>query len=271
MAQVEQVEQVEQEGGNTITPSCKCRKWCFTLNNYEQKQMEQIIGTLERQGDYVIGEEKGAKGTPHLQGYLEFKNPRSFKSIQKLLPKAHIEKAKGNRKQNFIYCTKEGKYHTNIKDIVIPKPVKNPLDGKTLKPWQLEIINMIKEEPDDRSIYWYWEEKGNVGKTSLCKHLCLTTNCLIVNGKQNDMFNAILQWKEQKGDYPEIILVDIPRSCIDYVSWGAIEKIKDGLFYSGKYEGGMVTMNCPHLICLANCEPPVEKMSEDRWKIKQIL
>lgn len=272
MAQVEQVEQVEQGGGNTILhpkPSGKTRKYCFTINNYESK----IITELMEQWNtdlYIMGEEVGASGTPHIQGYVEFKNPRSFKSIKNLMPTAHIEKAKGSRKNNFIYCSKDGKYHTNIKDIIIPKKVKDPLEGRELKPFQREVMEIIEEEPDDRIIYWYWETTGNVGKSTICKHLCMTRNCLILNGKQNDMFNAILQWKDSKGDFPEIIIVDIPRSTIDYVSWGAIEKIKDGLFYSGKYEGGMVIMNPPHLICMANSEPDMTKLSLDRWRIREI-
>lgn len=269
---MELLEQVEQEGGNTKTPSLKLskhRKVCFTLNNYtveELSDLQKIFGT----DLYIFGKEVGANGTPHIQGYLEFKNPRAFSALKKLMPRAHIEKANGTRKQNYIYCSKDGDFLTNITGIVIPKPIRDPLKDKVLKPFQLEIMDIIKEEPDERTIYWYWETTGGVGKTSLCKHLCLNHNCLILNGKQNDMFNAILQWKEDKGDFPEIIIIDIPRSAIDYVSWGAIEKIKDGLFYSGKYEGGMVVMNSPHLICMANSSPDETKMSADRWVINEV-
>lgn len=50
-------------------------------------------------------------GTPHLQGYLSFKNARSWNGVRKLLKqKAHIEIAKGNDYQNFNYCTKENDY-----------------------------------------------------------------------------------------------------------------------------------------------------------------
>lgn len=273
MEQVEQVEQVEQGGGNTITPpklSSKKRKFCFTLNNWKEEDIKIIVEQWNKD-KYIIGKEIGASGTPHLQGYIEFKSPRSFTSIKKVIPRAHIEGARGTTKDNYIYCSKDGDFQTNIKGIITPKKIKDPItETMILRPFQAEIVNLIKEEPDTRSIYWYWETEGNVGKTSLCKHLCINYNCLVLNGKQNDMFNAILQWKEAKGDYPEIIIIDIPRSTIDYVSFGAIEKIKDGLFYSGKYEGGMVVMNSPHIICMANSEPNTEKMSLDRWQITNI-
>jgi hypothetical protein len=94
---------------------------------------------------------------------------------------------------------------------------------------------------------------------------------LILNGKQGDMFNAILNYDQLQGDYPEIIICDIPRSSMAYVSWAAIEKIKDGVFYSGKYEGGQIVMNYPHVICFANAEPPNDAISADKWSITEIV
>lgn len=259
-------------GGNTSSPPKvlnRSRRFSFTINNYEEKEIELLM-TLFSNDLYIMGREVGKKGTPHIQGYVEFKNARSYDSLKKIMPTAHIEKARGNRKKNFIYCSKDGNFETNITGIIIPKKIRDPLEGKELKPFQQEIIDLIKEEPDDRTIHWYWEKDGCKGKTALCKHICIHNNCLILNGKQNDMFDAILRWKEQKGDFPDTIVIDIPRSNIDYVSWGAIEKIKDGLFYSGKYEGGMVIMNSPHVICMANSMPELSKLSLDRWNIKHI-
>lgn len=67
--------------------------------------MVKNIGTKTQ---CILGNEKGKKKeTPHLQGYVEFKNARTFNQVKKLLPRAHIEKAKGNRQQNIDYCSKE--------------------------------------------------------------------------------------------------------------------------------------------------------------------
>ena len=55
-----------------------------------------------------------------------------------------------------------------------------------------------------------------------------------------------------------------------YLSWCGIEEIKDMFFYSGKYEGGMVCGENPHVIIFANEEPPLEKMSNDRWRVIEI-
>jgi hypothetical protein len=49
-----------------------------------------------------------------------------------------------------------------------------------------------------------------------------------------------------------------------------MENVKDGLFFSTKYESGMVRYNPPHVIVFANVPPDVTKMSADRWVIKEI-
>jgi len=49
-------------------------------------------------------------GTHHIQGYCEFKSQRTFQSVCKLLPGAHIEVAHGDSKQNREYCIKDGDF-----------------------------------------------------------------------------------------------------------------------------------------------------------------
>lgn len=56
---------------------------------------------------YAIGFEVGAQGTPHLQMYLEFRNPISFSSLRKQFHGAHIEVRRGSCLQAYEYCLKE--------------------------------------------------------------------------------------------------------------------------------------------------------------------
>ena len=60
------------------------------------------------------------------------------------------------------------------------------------------------------------------------------------------------------------------RSMEDYVSYAAIEEVKDGMFYNGKYESSMVIYNPPHIICMANFPPDLDKLSKDRWVVRYI-
>jgi len=273
MAQIAQIAQ----GGVILNPPLnKNRRWCFTLNNYTAEEIAHIKTYFDKD-KYVIGEEIcPTTGTPHLQGYFNVKNAISFATVKRILPRANIRQCNGNEKSNFIYCTKESithgrRYHTNIKGINIPKKIKDPIEGLQLYGWQKEVLNRSKIEPDNRSIFWWWEKDGCTGKTTICKHLMLThKSCIIVAGKQNDMFCSIVKYHEEHGDYPELILIDIPRNNIKYVSYGGIEKIKDGLFFSGKYESSAVIMNCPNVFCFSNAEPDYYEMSKDRWRVRNI-
>jgi len=59
----------------------------------------------------IYGKEVGESGTPHLQGYVEYKNPRDMTAVKKMLgSRVHLEKAMGTAKQASDYCKKEGKY-----------------------------------------------------------------------------------------------------------------------------------------------------------------
>lgn len=275
------------EGGNTISPSPQrkkqispAKKWCFTINNYTETEYSAIVPVLKRECDVaIVGKEVGASGTPHLQGYCEFKNKCRPKSIFsqvsvandgtqciELAFKIHWEKAKGTRSQNIAYCSKEDKKAFTL-GCHIPKGLKL-IDESQFYEWQKDLVKIIDDEPDDRTVYWYWSHKGSIGKTCFCKWLFVHKNAFCLNGKGADVRNGIVQYYQDKGVTPELIVYPIPRCHgSDYVSYEGIENIKDMFFYSGKYEGGMVCGNSPHLIIFANAPPNCEKLSVDRWKV----
>lgn len=88
--------------------SKRIRNCCFTVNNYKDKK--KIIKFFETASYIVIGEEVGAKGTPHLQGYAEWVNAVSFKKVHKNIELGHIERRKGTPMQASEYCKKDGKF-----------------------------------------------------------------------------------------------------------------------------------------------------------------
>jgi hypothetical protein len=109
------------------------KAWCFTLNNYTENEhgaLVQLFSSVADKYFYIVGEEVGESGTPHLQGYIEKKTGRfrplpMFEVMRPgnnqegaLVNAMHFEKAKGNRTQNYKYCSKDDKFVTNI-----PKPI----------------------------------------------------------------------------------------------------------------------------------------------------
>lgn len=251
------------EGGNTKTPSINpAIKWVFTLNNYDDKDfktMKKLCSVFCRCA--CIGKEEGDLGTPHLQGYIEFKTKARPKSKFKFTNKIHWEKAKGTREDNYSYCTKDGDFWTLNMDV--------PYDlSMTLLPWQNAVVNKIDKAINDRSILWIWDKEGCRGKTLLAKWLYLKREHVVVlSGKAADMKHGIVEYQNKNCCLPKIVIINIPRSTLDYVSYTGIEEIKDMFFFSGKYEGGMICGKNPHVLIFANEEPQYEKMSADRWKV----
>lgn len=256
----------------------KSRGWSFTLNNYTDDEYGTLTQQLlDSEIEYIIGKEVGEKNnTPHLQGYLYFPNARSFNSVKKLLPKAHIERAKGNKSQNIKYCSKENNFITNIKEVK-PKLSRHQMmleenyKNVIWRPWQQAIISIIEESINPRTIYWIFEEDGNSGKSFLAKYLFLKYNAIIASGKKDNLFHQVKEWLDaNEPRSPTLAIVDIPRHDLDYINMGAIEAIKNGFIYSGKYEGGTCAFNHPHVICFANKPPKKNELSLDRWNIFHI-
>lgn len=255
--------------GNTSQASERIsasKNWCFTLNNYEQKDIDEIIKIMAPLGTYIFGEEVGENGTPHLQGFVCFDN--KSRPMEKFRNKRiHWEKTYGNLEQNIKYCSKGINIKTNMD---IEEPLIDPLKGKKYYDYQQEIINLLKQDPDERTIYWYYEEKGKTGKSSFIKHILINNRqASLVSGKGADIkYNLLNQLEERKNI--KVVFIDVPRVSQDYVSYSAMEEIKNGMIVSGKYESRTKLINPPHLIVFSNAPPDTEKMSEDRWVIKEI-
>jgi hypothetical protein len=88
----------------------------------------------------------------------------------------------------------------------------------------------------------------------------------MLTGKSNDMYHMMSKFPDKN----ELFIVDCPRSQQDYINYGAIEQIKNGLVFSGKYEGAQLVFNCPHIFVFANVPPDESKMSLDRWNVRYI-
>lgn len=255
--------------GNTRS---RARGYVFTVNNYTESETQSILEFCKKNAkSWILGYEVGEEGTPHIQGYMYFENARTFESIKKAIPRAHIEKAKGSTEDNFKYCSKDGKYDAS--ESINPRldRLNKLYSNVTWRDWQQDIINIIEGPIDPRKIYWFWDKNGNIGKSYLCKYLYLKYNAIIASGKKNDVFNQIKTWLEtNKNEMPSLVILDIPRTNLEYISYDCIEQIKNGLLYSGKYEGGICEFDTPHIVCFANEEPQYNKMSKDRWAVKNL-
>lgn len=91
----------------------RVRSVCFTLNNPSDDEIVRIYLLLQDSAHTkyaVVGNERGESGTPHLQGYWSLAKQTSFDKVRRLLPRAHIERAKGSPTDNRNYCSKDGDF-----------------------------------------------------------------------------------------------------------------------------------------------------------------
>lgn len=264
------LEILEQEDlGNTkpnptIKQEIQTKNICFTLNNWTIEQKEHVFSYLKQNCvKFIFGEEVApTTGTQHLQGAFILKTKQRFSQIKKALniKSIHLEKIKGTWEQNIIYCSKGKNIQTNI---------KLPYSGQDLitelSNWQLDIINIIKNKPDKRKVYWYYDILGNTGKSSFTKYLCYHYKAIkISGGKRSDVINHVYN-----SDNKDIIILDIPRSTQN-ISYNAIEEIKNGHITNDKYETGSCLFDIPHIIVFSNFYPDRTKLSDDRWDIYNI-
>ena len=93
----------------------RSRGWCFTINNFTPEDIEEVKRqiSIAKYGIAEIEHNEG-DGTPHIQGYIYYESLKGFNQLKDTFPRAHIEAAKGNPKQNYDYCSKEGKVFMKI-------------------------------------------------------------------------------------------------------------------------------------------------------------
>jgi len=122
------------------------------LNNYVAARFEEILSINCKY--VVIGKEVGESGTPHLQGYIYFEQPKSMKQLKELIVGAHLEISKGTAAQNRVYCTKDGNFEE--RGVIPASQEEKGLKGKEkLKEmWTLAVEGQFLELPPQNIRVW---------------------------------------------------------------------------------------------------------------------
>ncbi len=163
------------------------RRRNFTLTLYG-KDRDEVIGICNREKvTYAIfGREVcPTTGRKHLQGFVRFKNGRTFAGLKQLFGNdAHIEAAVGTPYQNYEYCSKDADFaecgqrptdSRRRKDLDAIK--EDILSGKTIRSVIPKCSNqqairfaetlckyMEPSREEEMQVYWYYGPTGT-GKT----------------------------------------------------------------------------------------------------------
>lgn len=281
----DEIQEIQEEGNTSPPPSKKrkrkpqvapAKRWCFTLNGWTQLDADSLEDELHDAIPVLCFQsEVSKKGTKHLQGYLEFsKKSRPMGIVNNILETApHWELAKGDRMQNLAYCTKDDTFDGDRRyQRGFPRMLEL-LTREDMRPNQLAIADDYKVAENakfGRDIHWYWEADGGWGKSILCKYMVDVMGAILLGGANKDALYGIADLVNKKGSCPPIVIFDIPRVNKGGISYQTLEYVKNGCFFNSKYESGMVRFNSPHIIVFSNQEPEYDKLSSDRWCVKEL-
>lgn len=256
----------------------------------------------------IFGREVGASGTPHLQGTVCFQSRKRLQQVKEVVGEAHCSvtrylsqsieycKKDGNVTENGfppttpkkersdleefkasvkegVVCLKElrelhssvcAMYPNFVRSYIEDNRPRITVDLHPLRPWQQELHSTLILPPDERSIIFIVDRTGNQGKSWFARYYCdLHDNAqIIVPGKKADM--AYVAREDCK-----VFFFDCPRSKQgDFIQYDFLEELKNGYFFSPKYESRVKKIATPHIVVLMNEKPDMTKLSSDRYNVK---
>lgn len=132
-----------------------------------------------------------------------------------------------------------------------------------LRPWQSNLYEKLVLPPNNREITFVVDASGNNGKTWFARYYTeLHPNSqIIIPGKKADM--AYVAREDAR-----VFFFDYPRSKQnDFIQYDFLEELKNGYFFSPKYESKIKILEVPHVVVLMNECPDESKLSSDRYNI----
>jgi len=256
----------------------RSRGYIFTLNNFSEEEVQNL---QQSQGSkyLIFGKEVGENGTPHLQGYIYFKNKKSFKQVKGFLgDRYHIEAQRGSCQQAIDYCKKDGDYQEigtpplSVKEKsergVKRRREKNQaclnsdllelVENGTISINEVPVIKkaklILQQEGDAIQTEgvrgeWYWGPPG-VGKS----HLARTSYPKAFIKSQNKWWDG---YKGQK----EVILDDLDTPVLGHFIKIWADKWKS----DGEVKGGTVALKHEKFVVTSNYHP------SDLWKEDDVM
>lgn len=253
------------------------RNYCVTYFVVDMDNLERIY----RENDAIKSingqmEVCPSTGKEHLQLHLHLSRPVRFTAVTKMFGnQAHVEKCK-DIKASKEYCEKEESRAPGASPFCIPYSVQRErhVGLAEMRPWQKELERSLSSKADDRQVWWLYDTVGNVGKTAFTRHLATRTGhnvMAVTGGTEKDLACALKLSIENTGEEPSVVILDIPRSAGNAVSYKFVEEVKNGMFFVGKYESSSMLLEYKlHVLVFANERPDETKLSGDRWKVGEI-
>ena len=161
-------------------------------------------------------------------------------------------------------------YFTDFHQRSTIQTLTSEISGISLRTWQTELLSIVNGPVQPRKIHWWWEARGNVGKSFMARYLALNNSSVTCQMmKKADLLHMLTKTLPMK----KCVVFDLTRSSeagAVSVVYEVLEMLSNGYICSGKYDSQNLWIQPLHLIVFSNFEPDRSAMSEDRWDIHHI-
>jgi hypothetical protein len=293
----------DKVSGNNQRADSKSKKCSFysdscfmTINNYTQKSKDYLDKCLTMKSVKWMAcqEETGKEGTPHIQGTIKWHKARNLNDLNGDLmdPGTYVKIISETGGPN--YCVKNDETRTvggnrwikgmdmddegklvkhvtgnELAEKLWEEEMEEDYKDVQWKTWQQKCIDVVEGKVDPRKVYWFWESHGNVGKSFISDYLAWKYDALVVNGNyDNSMHCVVGKMENMTKMFP--VVVDVPKSQANHLSYKFLEAMKARCKSSMKYESKEIKLPRAHVIVFANRPPDTEKLSQDRWCVQEI-
>lgn len=127
--------------------------------------------------------------------------------------------------------------------------------------WQRELAAELNEPADDRSVLFYVDAAGGIGKTWFQQWMFTEYPekvQILGIGKRDDLAHMIDVTKS-------VFFFNVPRESMEYLQYTILEQLKDGMVQSNKYASCMkIFHHNVHVVVFCNEMPDYNKLSNDR-------
>lgn len=156
----------------------RSRSFCFTWNNPDEETEASLARLGEEQGTKYLcfGREVGEQGTPHLQGFVMFRNPRSARAVSAMFPRWHTEIKRGTLEQAIKYCEKDGDFQEYGERPKTPKEKGAAERERWESAWNSAKAGLLEEISPSKRIRYYSAIR-KIGKDYMSKPSDLETVC----------------------------------------------------------------------------------------------
>lgn len=250
-----------------MSKDTRSRGWVFTLNNYTKEDEEYIQNTLS--ASYIIyGREESETGTPHLQGYLYFKNARKFSTVRKLR-KWNIEAAKGDVLQNQEYVKKDDDWFEKGTRPLTDEEKGDRNKDRYKRAYELAMEGNVSNIDSDILIRHYGTLKKLRSELTKVKDLDYMPLCMFIYGPTGTGKSRITQeligencYRKQAMtkwftgyNHEKSIWIDEIEAGLDFDSQSMYKTLCDRYACPVESKGGNMTIRPEVIIFTSNYEP----------------